>query len=166
MLRWRAGQAQGDIGIPTAEVGKIIGCAELERQRRIVRHELRQRRQQQTLQDRIGTGQAHDAADHFSALLHTNARRLQSLFSALGLFSQGLRQGGGQVTGAAFFEQLLTQCTLQPAHRSKHRRNIHLQQLRCPGQRAAAYQREDQGQVRVVQSIVRRCIDHLGKRQY
>jgi hypothetical protein len=56
---------------------------------------------------------------------------------------------------------LLTERGLQSTHGAKHRRDVHPQQLRSPSQRAAAHQRKNQGQVWIVQSIVRRCIDHL-----
>ncbi len=43
VLGWRIGQAQGDVGIATAEVGKGIGGGQLQRKGRVLRHEIRQR---------------------------------------------------------------------------------------------------------------------------
>ena len=144
-MRWRClRQAQGDIRIAAAEVGEVIEGAQFQGQRRVGRHELREGRQQQALQHRVGAGQAHGAADHFTTLLHANARRLQGLLGTLGLLRQVARQAGGQITGTAFFKQGLAQRRLQPPHRTEHRGHIHPQQRRRPRQGTAAHQGQDQ----------------------
>ena len=66
VFRRRAGHAQGDVGVAPAEVGKVVGGRQLQLQGRIARHEARQRRQQQAMQDGVGAGQAHGTAEHLA----------------------------------------------------------------------------------------------------
>ncbi|MCY1425265.1 hypothetical protein D9M71_410490 [compost metagenome] len=144
MLRRRIGQAQGQVGIPPAEVGKGIGGRQLQRQCGIRWHELGQRRQQQAVQHGVGAGQAHCAADHLFTMLQCHARRIQRLLGALGLLGQGLGGAGGDVTLAAFDEQRGTQGGFHAPDRTKNSRYIDLQQLGGLGQGAAADQGEHQ----------------------
>ncbi|MNQ96793.1 hypothetical protein D3C85_1124110 [compost metagenome] len=157
MLRRRIGQAQGNVGIAPAEVGEGVRGAHLQRQGRVVGHELGQRRQQQAVHHRLGTGQAHGAADHLLATGHGDARRLQRLLGAFGLLGQGLGGVGRQVAFAALDEQGCAQRRLQPADRAEDRRNIDLEQLGSLGQRAATFQGQDQGEVGMGNLILHWC---------
>ncbi|MCY1433010.1 hypothetical protein D9M71_490280 [compost metagenome] len=157
VLRRCVGQAQGDVGVAPAEVGEGIGGAHLQRQSRVVGHELGQRRQQQAVHHRLGAGQPHRAADHLLATGHGDARRLQRLLGALGLFGQGLGGVGRQVALAALDEQGGAQRRLQPTDRTEYGRNVDFEQLGGFGQRAATFQCQDQGEVGVGNLILHWC---------
>ncbi|MCY1181417.1 hypothetical protein D9M73_219180 [compost metagenome] len=129
MLRWRVGQAQGQVGIAAAQVGEGVGGRQFKRQGRIGRHELGQGRQQQAVQHGIGTRQPNGTADHLLTVLQRHPRGIQGLFGALGLLGQGLGGAGGDVAFAALYEQRGTEGSFHAPDRAEHRRNIHPQQL-------------------------------------
>ncbi|MNT38745.1 hypothetical protein D3C72_1749530 [compost metagenome] len=115
---------------------------------------------------RVGAGQAQGAADSLTALLQSQARGLQGLLRQLRLLRQQACRHVGQIAGAALFEQHAAQSLLETAQGTEHGGHVHPEQVGGSRQGAATDQGEHQGEVGVVDPVLRHCNPTLLNCQY
>ncbi|MNR26480.1 hypothetical protein D3C85_1436950 [compost metagenome] len=115
---------------------------------------------------RIGAGQAQSTADRFAALLQSEPRRFQGLLCQFRLLCQQLRCQVRQIAGAALFEQLAAQGLLETTQGTEYGGDVHPEQFGGSRQGAATNQGEYQGEVGVVDLVLRHCNPTLLNRQY